>query len=641
MDDQPINVLLIEDKPGDVRLIREMLAEARGTNSTWSAIRLAHADRLRTGLARLAEGHFDVVLLDLSLPDAQGLDTFVKTQAQAPEVPLVVLTGFDDETLALQTVREGAQDYLIKGQIDPGLLVRSIHYAIERLRLRAELERKTLELRAREACLRNIIEKNGDGILVVDRNGRVRLVNPAAEILLDRQSEELRGELFGFPVVAGETAELDLLRRDRERATVEMRVVEIEWEGEPAYLSSLRDITARKRAEEALRESKRSLEEALAELRATQQQVIQQERLHALGAMASGIAHDFNNALSPILGYSELLLRNPETWKDPEQVTQYLQLINTSAHDAADVVSGLREFYRPREEDETFRLFDLRGLVAQVISLTQPKWKDQAQAQGLTIRIETDLQGGPLLTGNESDLREVLTNLILNAVDAMPQGGIITLRTRTEGEHTVLEVSDTGLGMTEEVRKRCLEPFFSTKGEEGTGLGLARVYGILQRHEGTIDIQSEPGQGTTFTLRLPVQTEWEAEGDRPEAAASSPPQHVLVVEDQPEVRSSLVHLLAADGHIVEAANNGLEALEKFQKGTFDVVLTDRAMPEMSGDQLALAIKQLAPRQPILMVTGFGKIMEAGDERPEGVDLVLHKPLTLPELRQAMAQVSAI
>ena len=244
------------------------------------------------------------------------------------------------------------------------------------------------------------------------------------------------------------------------------------------------------------------------QLEQTQQQVIQQEHLSALGQMASGIAHDFNNALSPILGFSELLLTRPEYLDDKPKATHYLQTVNTAAKDAAHVVRHPREFYRHRKQGEIFHPVNLNRLVKEVISLTQPKWKDQAQLNGISIKVETELQSLPRLTGNAAELREVLTNLIFNAVDAMPSDGTITLRTRFDDQHVHLEVSDTGVGMTNEVPQRCLEPFFTTKGGKGTGLGLSMMFGIIQRHKEEIDIQSEVERGTTLHIRLlPFRTD--------------------------------------------------------------------------------------------------------------------------------------
>ncbi|MBI1926084.1 response regulator [Candidatus Poribacteria bacterium] len=244
----------------------------------------------------------------------------------------------------------------------------------------------------------------------------------------------------------------------------------------------------------------------------------------------------------------------------------------------------------------------------------------------------------PPIAGNEAELREMLTNLIFNAVDSMPQGGTVTFRTYVEElQYVVMAVSDTGIGMTEEVRQRCLEPFFTTKGERGTGLGLSMVYGIVQRHEGTIEIESEEGQGTTFRIRLPIYTQGH-EQVQDVAETSGHPLHVLVVDDEPLVREIITEFLKREGHTFETAANGREGLEKFQTSLFNLVITDRAMPEMSGDQFAAAIKAITPHKLIIMLTGFGQLMNATGELPEGVDVVLTKPIASPALRRAIAKV---
>jgi len=250
MDDQCIKVLLIEDNPGDAGLIRKLLAEVGG-----ATFNLEYTDRLSTGLERLAAGGTNVVLLDLGLPDSQGLGTLARVRAQAADVPVVVLTAVDDRTFAMKAVQAGAQDYLVKGQVEGSSLARTLFYAIERFGMQRELERYAQGLQSAEARLRKIIQKDADGIVVVDRGGIIHFVNPAAESLFGYKAEELLGELFGFPLVAGEATELNIVRRGGETAIAEMRVVETEWEGKTAYLTSLHNITKRQRVVEALRES--------------------------------------------------------------------------------------------------------------------------------------------------------------------------------------------------------------------------------------------------------------------------------------------------------------------------------------------------------------------------------------------------
>ena len=646
MKDKQIAVLLIEDNPGDARFIQEMLAEARDVSFCVTVV-----DRLQTGLERVAAGGIDAVLLDLSLPDSQGLDTFITVHRRVPHVPIIVLTGLADAALAVQAVRQGAQDYLVKGEVGGGLLVRSIRHAIERKRAEEALQ-------ATKHYAQNLIDSSLDMIVSVDGNRNIVEFNWAAEETLGYSKAEVLGKPIDFLYAdPSEGARVYAALSNYQAYTGSIRNKRKNGEIFYSFLSASvmrdangrvvgrmgvsRDITERKRAEEALEESNRRLEETLALLKATQQQVLQQERLRALGEMAGGIAHDFNNALSPILGYSELLLDRPDHLANKQKLTRYLQMINTSAKDAASVVRRLREFYRVREEDEIFLPVNLNHLVGQVIMLTQPKWKDQPLASGITINLELQLEDVPLISGNEAELREILTNLVFNAVDAMSEGGTLTVRTRHDEGYVVLEVGDSGTGMTEEVRQRCLEPFFTTKRELGTGLGLAMVYGIVQRHRGTLTIESELDRGATFIIHLPVHMEQEAEKKSLEVAAVPARQlRILAVDDEPPVLEVVTAYLTADGHTVETANNGVEALQKFLGDSFDVLVTDQGMPEMAGGQLAAAIKQVAPDKPVILLTGFGDLISASGLKPAGVDIIVSKPVSLAALRQALAKVAA-
>ncbi len=395
---------------------------------------------------------------------------------------------------------------------------------------------------------------------------------------------------------------------------------------------------ARELTEQELKVRNQELQKALADLQAAQKQVIQQERLRALGEMASGIAHDFNNALMPITGFSELLLATPNILSDTATARKYLEIIQTGANDAGSVVRRLREFYRPNEKSDHFGAVMLNRVVKQAAALTRPKWKDQAQANGADIAVRTQLDDHLPVMADEAALRELLTNLIFNAVDAMPQGGKLFLKAHCEPEWGVLEVRDTGTGMTEEVRQRCLEPFYSTKGERGTGLGLSMVFGIVQRHHGTIGIESKAGEGTAFIIRLPLHRQDSAACEEQAKATGARGLHVLVVDDEPQVRDVLCAYLNLDGHDCETAPHAIDGLHRFREGRFDLVIADKAMPGMSGDQMAAAIKQLAPGTPVVLLTGFGSFL--APETMPGVDVLAEKPITLPSLREAIGKAMA-
>ena len=499
------------------------------------------------------------------------------------------------------------------------------------------------ELQVAEANLRRVITKNADSIIIVDENRDVLFVNPAAEILFRRKAEEWLGNKYEFPLQPEQMMEIEIRSEKGKKSIAEVRMVEIEWEAQLAYLASIRDITARKQTEIELREKRKELEKTnlrlsttLNELKRMQDQIIQEERLRALGQLASGIAHDFNNALSPILGFTDILLNHIDLSR--EKVKQYLTIINIAAGDAKNIVSRLREFYRKKDDLDHFQPVYLKDLVLQSIDLTRPKWKDQALGKGVTIKIETHFEFESPVLGNKTELREALTNLILNAVDAIKDStGIITIRLYGEDNQGVLEITDTGVGMTEETKRRCLDPFFSTKNERGTGLGLSMVYGTIKRHRGSIEIESEQGKGTTIRLNVPVLDHFERKDKTKPVVSLDRALQILVVEDDPEIQRLLEMILTMDGHSVSLAGNGREGLEKFQRDHFDLVITDHAMPEMNGDQLASAVKKMSRNKPVLMLTGFADLM---DENPvsSDVDLVIGKPFTVAEIQDALVRL---
>ena len=380
---------------------------------------------------------------------------------------------------------------------------------------------------------------------------------------------------------------------------------------------------------------------ALRQLEETQNHVIQQERLHAFGTMAGGVTHDFNNALSIILGFSEIALQELDDGTKTHPAAEHLRTIMTAALDGAAMVNRLREFYRPGGRDEPRAAIEVNALVEQAVAITRPKWSSQALGRGVAIEVLTDLKPVPPISGDAAELREALTNLIFNAVDAMPEGGSVTVSTHEELADVRLEIRDTGTGMPEEVRLRCFEPFFTTKGEGGTGLGLAMVYGTVERHGGVMEIESAVGEGTTFIIRLPKHAETSHRSNTAESHALEP-LTILVVDDQPVLCEILSAYLTKDSHIVEVAHDGEEALAKFSAGNFDLVITDHVMPGISGSELAATIKQRSPRTAVFLLTGFA---DPNGETHQGLengamDQVLSKPISQIELRKAITLITA-
>src|SRR5581483_9248808 len=541
-----------------------------------------------------------------------------------------------------------------------------------------------------------IVQCSNDGIASMTLDGRISSWNAAAERLYGRSAAEAIGQLASILVPpgragqlaailheiarggSGETLETELPGHDGqagERPDGQAIAVSISlspiWDSAGVVMGAaaiIRDISERKQAQRAMEQINQQLREALVRLEAAQTQLIQQERLRALGEMASGIAHDFNNALAPVIGFTELLLTHPEYLLEKEKALEYLTLIYTGAQDACTIVARLREFYRNRDQHEAFGPVRLSHVIDQAIALAQPRWKGQAQAEGRTIVVRTEVDDLPPVAGDEAQLREVLLNLIFNAIDALPQGGTITISCRPAGapvagaaaemeqegadvaskksrdqQWVALAVSDTGTGMSPEVQRRCLEPFFTTKGERGSGLGLSMVHGIVRRHGGHLRIESAPSAGTTITLLLPVASQGQAGVEAPAAPPLARPLRVLVVDDEPSARQVMQSYLQTAGHEVIGVSSAQEALAILEVETkeaeapgFDLLVTDLAMPSMRGDRLAEAAKQRRPGLPVILLAGVSE--PAGALDCPAADAILSKPVSLSLFLETVARV---
>jgi PAS domain S-box-containing protein len=390
-----------------------------------------------------------------------------------------------------------------------------------------------------------------------------------------------------------------------------------------------------------------ALQRAYDDLRQTQQQVMQQERLRALGQMASGIAHDINNAISPMSLYADALLeREPNL---TETGRKQLEIIQRSVDDVAATVARMGEFYRLREPRAALLPVDLNLLAEHVVDLTRARWSDMAQQRGVVIQLQLDLDPKlPQIAAVESQIRDALVNLVFNAVDAMPNGGPLVIRTRADGSgrnRIRIEVTDCGVGMDEDTRRQCLEPFFTTKGERGTGLGLAMVFGVAERHGAVLDIESQPGKGTTVRLAFAALAHRPLGVESPGPVDVSP-QRILIIDDDPLLLRSLRDALESDGHEVVAANGGQAGINAFVEShaegrPFPVVITDLGMPNVDGRKVASTIKAAVPATLLLMLTGWGRRLVAEGDIPPGVDEVLSKPPRQIDLRNALTSRMAV
>jgi signal transduction histidine kinase/ActR/RegA family two-component response regulator len=371
-------------------------------------------------------------------------------------------------------------------------------------------------------------------------------------------------------------------------------------------------------------------------LKEAQEQLVASERLKALGQMAAGVAHDFNNLLNGILGKAELLtLRLSSGETDRDTFLSGLKTIEQITLQGAETVKRVQDFTRIRKDHPTHAI-DVNAVIRNAVEMTRPKWKQEAEARGVTVEVEQILGDLPRTVGNASELTQVVSNLLFNAVEAMPQGGRVTLASRVEGDAIAVAIADTGTGMSKETQARIFEPFFTTK-ETGQGLGMSIVYGILARHGGEIEVDSSEGRGTTFTMRIPVRKP----SPKPGAAAprdaqpASAAARILIIDDDALNIRMLDDALTARGHHVVSALAGAEAIEHFSREAFDLVLTDLSMPGMSGWQVARDIKRRNPSVPVILLSGWAIQQDEEQVHDSGVDYVISKPCSLKTLQAAV------
>jgi PAS domain S-box-containing protein len=751
-----ISVLLVEDNPGDARLLREVVREAEGAH-----IQLTHVDTLSRALQRLDVEPFDVVMLDLSLPDADGLETLVRTHAQAPSVPIVVLTGLDDEGLAIRAVREGAQDYLVKGQVTGQLLVRAMRYATERKRAVEALQRS-------EEYFRSLIENALDIITVLDADGSVRYGSPSFERVLGYAQGALTGENL-FKLVhpedreavhgileigarnpgATQSIEFRILHRNGAWRVLEAIGKRFEQESTVAgYVLNSRDITERKRSEEAVRQANETLRAVIetsplaiytldldgvvrtwnssaqqmfgytqqdavgsplpvifpeemgsfrqrlddliagesqhgdeerrrckngssidvsfwtaplrdaaglvtgvvevvadnTERKRLEEQFRQAQKMEAVGRLAGGVAHDFNNLLTVITGYCQMLLdRFPAGDPTREDMLQVLKAADRATTLTRQLLAFSRkQIVQPKVVELGSLVLDMQQMLKRLLGVNIE----------LAIHIDPDLGRVRVDPGQ---IEQVIVNLVVNSRDAMADRGgrvSIVLRNVTfdeengtlrTGSYVVMEVNDNGTGMDEETRNHLFEPFFTTKEKgRGTGLGLSTSYGIVKQNHGEIEVRSEIGEGTSFSIYLPRIEE----PSTPESTNNKPvaPQKgaetILLAEDEEGVRHVVAQMLREQGYTVLQASGGAEALRIAQShlGPLELLVSDVMMPRMTGPELAERLRGLRPEVRVLFVSGYtdGEIVTGGELQP-GTDF-LQKPFTREQLATKVREV---
>jgi signal transduction histidine kinase/CheY-like chemotaxis protein len=394
------------------------------------------------------------------------------------------------------------------------------------------------------------------------------------------------------------------------------------------YLKNVK--TAELQAEQA-RTHVEELNRYIAQQDRIQQQFSQVEKLSALGQLASGVAHDFNNSLASILGRSELMMKH----SDDPKIRRGLEIIAKSARDGAKTVKRIQDFARQRSERD-FELVDVDQMLLDVSEITRPRWRDGAEANNIYIQLDLNNHSLAKVNGDVSELRDVLVNLIFNALHAMPNGGNLALAAEIVNNEVILSVSDTGVGMSDEVRSRIFDPFFTTKGVEGMGLGLSVGYGVIRRHQGEFEVKSELGKGSEFRIKLPLAGITDGTQSKPEISEvkivrRSNMTKILVVDDEEDVRNLLREILEDADCEAVTASHGYDGLKLFAEGQFDAVFTDLGMPGMSGWELARAIREKDSKVPLAIITGWGEAVTAAQKEGAEVNWVLSKPFSMAQI----------
>ncbi|MBC8024562.1 MAG: response regulator [Steroidobacteraceae bacterium] len=550
----------------------------------------------------------DLVISDVIMPEMNGYElcAAIKQHPTLLDVPVILVTTLSDPRDVIRGLECRADNFILK-PYDANDLLHHVQFVLVNRQMRQN-------------------ERQGKGI----------------EIMFGGQKHSITADglqILNLLLTTYEAA----IQRNRELSTTRDTLNETNKE--------LQRLTHE--LEDRVRKRTRELEQSNEALRQAQHALIQQERLRALGQMASGIAHDINNAISPISLYTEAMLEREPTLSD--RARGYLKTIQRAVDDVAQTVGRLREFYRPREQELQLADVELNPLIQQVVDLTRARWNDLAQQRGIMIELQTEFANDLVtIRGAENEIRDALTNLIFNAVDALPQGGKILIRTRTQtlpNPHggnepcAVIEVVDNGVGMDEETRRRCLEPFFTTKGDRGTGLGLAMVYGMAKRHSAGLDLESAVGLGTTIRLVFRGGTQTTSATSRnPSPLFATRSLRVLLVDDDPSLLESLRTALEDEGHKVVTASGGQSGIDAFRESQkahrlFDIVITDLGMPYVDGRQVVASIRSMSPGTPIILLTGWGQHVANESEKAPPVDRLLGKPPRIRELRTALAELT--
>ncbi len=611
--------ILVVDDNCDLRdSIREILDErgyfAEGVLNGKDAIELTR------------KNSYDIVIIDIKLPDISGNEAVEKIAEISPSTDYIYMTGHASIKSAIEAVKQkNVVSYEIK-PLDLNHLLITINQIVER---------KQSEDKIR--IFSHIIEQSPITVMITDVDGNIEYVNPKFTQLTGYTLEESVGKTPRL-LKSGKTSP-DVYKELWETITSGE-----EWQGEfynkkkndefyweSVLISSIKNI-------EGVITHFVAVKEDITDRKKMEESLLQSEKLRAMGMITSGVAHDFNNILAVISGNAQLMAGK---YGDHKGIMDELYIIRRAVSDGAEIVRKMRSFAIIGKTSSEFILVDIKEALEQAIEFSKPRWMNIAKAGEITYNIDkTGIKKIPAVLGSPSELREVFVNIINNALDAMAGGGCITFRTWSKDDAVFVSISDTGEGITEEVRKKIFDPFFTTKRAEGIGLGMSIAYGVIAGHGGKIEVESEEGKGTTVTMSIPIARETPQQAVSPE-----PPQkikadklRILVVDDEENICSILNKYFSKDGHDVKSVNSGTEAIKLLKNEGFDLVLCDLIMPGVSGHDVLKVIDELDKKPKVGLITGWDEKVETKSEDVLRVDFIIRKPFDFSKLASHINEI---
>jgi two-component system cell cycle sensor histidine kinase/response regulator CckA len=594
----------------------------------------------------LLKENYDLIVIDYNLSDMNGLDVLREVNNRQYHCPVIMVTAFGDENVAVEAMKLGACDYIVKSGDYLKRLPAIVHRVVQDTMLKKEKEEVENKLRESELRYKTLLDNMIDVVFTADKELNILSINLASQRVFEYTSEEIKGLNF-FDLIheedkgkivdcimgsfAGRREFLEGFEFRIRTGSGKIRDVQLnakvdyDKKGDVAQIECVaRDITGRKEFE---------------------QKLFQIDKLNALGLQSSGVAHEFNNILGIILGYLDII--KVEIKDANTKVLDGLAIIESAARDGAEIVDKIQQFSRIRKDDEnTEKLVDLIEVINEALEFTMPRWRTEAQSRGVEYEIiKNNFAASKYRTTcNPSELKEVIINIINNCIDAMPNGGKIEFKAISVGDNVIISISDNGEGISKDIEDRIFDPFFTTRGVKRSGLGLSLSYSIMTRHGGEITVDSCKNEGTTINLKMPLVFSEITRVDDKEDTDTAQTANILVIEDEDVILEMMKVLLESRGHNVSVSNDASVGMKMYEDNMYDIVLCDLAMPKLNGWMVAKFIKEYdavrkKTKTPVVMITGYELDTESIDYKKEGVDFILNKPIVFDKLHKIIGNYS--